>query len=99
LSCTYQSVTKFLKSQMRKIIPILLIATICASAFAQVKVAPLNIKERTLSNGLRVVSVQDNTSPTISIHLWYDVGGKNDPPGRSGFAHLFEHMIDRKSTR
>lgn len=60
---------------------------------AQVKVAPLNIKERTLSNGLRVVSVQDNSNPTVSIHVWYDVGGKNDPPGRSGFAHMFEHMM------
>ena len=60
---------------------------------AQVKLAPLNIKERTLANGLRVVSVQDNSNPTVSIHVWYDVGGKNDPPGRSGFAHMFEHMM------
>ena len=63
------------------------------ASFAQVKVAPLNIKERTLSNGMKIVSVQDNSSPTVSIHVWYDVGGKNDPPGRSGFAHLFEHMM------
>jgi zinc protease len=65
---------------------------------SQVQVAPLNIKERTLSNGLRVVSLQDSSSPTVSIHVWYDVGGKNDPPGRSGFAHMFEHMMF-KSTR
>jgi zinc protease len=63
------------------------------AAIAQVKVAPLNIKERTLSNGMKIVSVQDNSNPTVSIHVWYDVGGKNDPPGRSGFAHLFEHMM------
>jgi zinc protease len=63
------------------------------TAFGQVKVAPLPIKQRTLANGLRVVSLQDNTSPTVSIHVWYDVGGKNDPPGRSGFAHMFEHMM------
>lgn len=72
-------------------------AFICAlfavSAFAQLKVAPLNIKERTLKNGMRIVSVQDNSNPTVSIHVWYDVGGKNDPPGRSGFAHMFEHMM------
>ena len=83
---------------MRKIIPLLLIAIFCASAFAQVKVAPLNIRERTLSNGLKVVSVQDNSSPTVSIHVWYNVGGKNDPVGRSGFAHLFEHLMF-KSTK
>jgi zinc protease len=79
---------------MKKIFLTLVIALCTAIvAFAQVKVAPLNIKERTLANGLRVVSVQDNTNPTVSIHVWYDVGGKNDPPGRSGFAHLFEHMM------
>ena len=66
--------------------------------FAQVKVAPLAIKERTLPNGLKVVSVQDNSSPTVAIHVWYNVGGKNDPQGKSGFAHMFEHMMF-KSTK
>lgn len=63
------------------------------AAIGQVKVSPIPLKERTLSNGLRVVTVQDNSNPTVSIHVWYDVGGKNDPPGRSGFAHMFEHMM------
>ncbi len=65
---------------------------------AQIRVAPLDIKQRTLANGLRVVSVRDASSPTVSIHVWYDVGGKNDPDGRSGFAHMFEHMMF-KSTK
>ncbi len=69
-----------------------------ATVFGQVKVAPLNIKERTLPNGLKVVSLQDNTSPTVAIHVWYKVGGKNDPQGKSGFAHMFEHMMF-KSTK
>jgi zinc protease len=68
------------------------------SLMAQVKVAPLNIKERTLANGLRVVTMQDNSSPTVAIHVWYNVGGKNDPQGKSGFAHMFEHMMF-KSTK
>jgi zinc protease len=68
------------------------------AAFAQVKIAPLNIKERTLANGLKVVSVQDNTSPTVALHVWYNVGSKDDPEGRSGFAHMFEHMMF-KSTK
>jgi zinc protease len=63
------------------------------NVFAQIKVQPIDLKERKLSNGLRVVTVQDNSNPTVSIHVWYDVGGKNDPPGRSGFAHMFEHMM------
>jgi zinc protease len=51
-----------------------------------------------LENGLRVVTLQDHASPTVSVELWYEVGGKDDPPGRSGFAHLFEHLMF-KSTR
>ena len=81
---------------MRKLIAFIMVlfcAMAAAPAFAQVKITPLAIKERTLANGLRVVSVQDNGNPTVSLHLWYDVGGKNDPPGRSGFAHMFEHMM------
>jgi zinc protease len=79
---------------MRKLLfALLTVVTLSIVSIAQVKVAPLNIKERTLSNGLKVVSVEDNSSPTVSIHVWYNVGGKNDPPGRSGFAHMFEHMM------
>jgi len=63
------------------------------NAAAQLKVPPIDIKERTLSNGMRVISHRDTSSPTVSVHVWYDVGGKNDPPGRSGFAHMFEHMM------
>lgn len=79
---------------MRKLIALLIIAvSTSAAAVAQLTVAPIDMKERTLANGLRVVTVQDNSNPTVSIHVWYDVGGKNDPPGRSGFAHMFEHMM------
>src|SRR5215207_9776167 len=85
---------------MRKIFLTLLI-TVCAAivALAQVRVAPLDIKERVLANGMKVISVQDNTTPTVSIHVWYDVGGKNDPAGRSGFAHLFEHLMFKATAR
>ena len=75
-----------------------LLAALALSTVAQVKVAPLDIKERTLRNGLKVVSLQDNSSPTVAIHLLYDVGSKNDPPHRNGFAHLFEHIMF-KSTK
>jgi zinc protease len=79
---------------MRKFtLAVLITIAVASAAFSQVKVAPLPIKQRTLANGLRVVSLQDNSSPTVAIHVWYDVGGKNDPPGRSGFAHMFEHMM------
>ena len=61
-------------------------------------VPSIQYKHRTLANGLEVYSVQDKSSPTVAIQIWYRVGSKNDPPGRSGFAHLFEHMMF-KSTK
>ncbi|MFZ5544123.1 MAG: M16 family metallopeptidase [Pseudomonadota bacterium] len=62
------------------------------------QVAPFAFTERTLDNGLRVIALEDHASPTVSIQVWYHVGSKDDPPGRSGFAHLFEHMMF-KATR
>jgi zinc protease len=65
---------------------------------AKLTVPPLEFRERVLGNGLRVVTLEDHASPTVSVQVWYDVGGKNDPQGRSGFAHLFEHLMF-KSTK
>jgi zinc protease len=48
---------------------------------------------RTLENGLRVYALPDPDTASVSVAVWYDVGSRNDPPGRSGFAHLFEHMM------
>ncbi|MBX3216718.1 MAG: insulinase family protein [Labilithrix sp.] len=53
----------------------------------------LDVKRATLDNGLRVVLLVDPTSPTVAIDVVYDVGGRNEERGRSGFAHLFEHMM------
>jgi len=46
-----------------------------------------------LANGLQVYTVEDHKSPTVAVQVWYHVGSKDDPNGRSGFAHLFEHMM------
>lgn len=83
---------------MRKILIITIVLAFSLVGLGQTKVQPLNFNERTLDNGLKVVSLQDNSSPTVSIQVWYDVGGKNDPEGKSGFAHMFEHMMF-KSTK
>lgn len=64
-----------------------------SASFSQVRPPVLPIKQFTLANGLRVITLEDHSSPTVSVHVWYNVGGKNDPPGRSGFAHMFEHMM------
>ncbi len=54
---------------------------------------PLDIERRTLDNGLRVVLHRDETLPLVALNLWYHVGSKNEAPGRTGFAHLFEHLL------
>ena len=51
------------------------------------------IERYTLENGLRVVLSQDHTLPVVSLNLWYNVGSRNEVPGRTGLAHLFEHMM------
>ena len=51
------------------------------------------IETFTLGNGLRVVLSEDHTAPLVAVNLWYHVGSANERTGRTGFAHLFEHML------
>lgn len=87
---------------MRKIsaILVLLVFSLFVSqiSFAQVRVTPLNFKERMLANGMKVITFPDNSTPQVTVQVWYYVGSKDDPQGRSGFAHMFEHMMF-KSTK
>jgi len=53
----------------------------------------LNIHTYHLPNGLRVVLNEDHSAPLVAVNLWYHVGSKNERVGRTGFAHLFEHML------
>jgi predicted Zn-dependent peptidase len=54
---------------------------------------PIKITEFRLENGLRVVLHEDHSTPIVAVNIWYHVGSKNEVPGRTGFAHLFEHMM------
>ncbi len=51
------------------------------------------IDRRELANGLRVVLSRDPSAPAVAVNLWYAVGSRHEQPGRTGFAHLFEHMM------
>jgi zinc protease len=51
------------------------------------------IERHALDNGLRVILSRDPRAPLVAVNLWYDVGSKHEKPGRTGFAHLFEHMM------
>ncbi|MER7071520.1 pitrilysin family protein [Terrabacter sp. NPDC000476] len=51
------------------------------------------LAERTLANGLRVIVSEDHTVPNVAVNLWVGVGSRHETPGRTGFAHLFEHLM------
>ena len=53
----------------------------------------VRFSQHTLENGLRVIVAPDRVAPVAAINLWYDVGSKHEQPGRTGFAHLFEHFM------
>jgi len=57
------------------------------------KLPPLEIEQYSLANGLRVVLNPDNSIPVVSIAVYYNVGSRNESSDRTGFAHLFEHMM------
>ena len=84
----------------------LLAATLLAPVLAHAQtpaastavVPPIPFTERTLANGLHVFTARDASTPNVTVQVWYGVGSKDDPEGRSGFAHLFEHMMF-KATR
>jgi zinc protease len=64
-----------------------------APAAAKVAVPPIAFKTRTLANGMKVYSAVDRGTSNVTVQVWYGVGSKDDPQGRSGFAHLFEHLM------
>ena len=82
----------------RLILSAFLLAIVQIAGLAQTRMPQLKFTDRTLPNGLRVLSAPDHASPTVAIQVWYHVGSKDDPDKRSGFAHLFEHIMF-KSTK
>ncbi|MEW4448802.1 pitrilysin family protein [Qipengyuania sp. JC766] len=64
---------------------------------AEIVAPEIEFEEWTLDNGLRVIALQDQTTANVYTSMWYDVGAKHDPEGRAGFAHLFEHILSRKT--
>jgi zinc protease len=67
------------------------------SLSAAVRPPRLQYQMFTLPNGLRVVLSEDHSTPIVHVSVWYHVGSKNERPGRTGFAHLFEHMMFKGS--
>src|SRR6187397_1208784 len=80
---------------LRLIVPVLLFTS---AAFAAPKPAPLPsvdipYEKFVLANGLTLIVHEDHKAPIVAFNVWYHVGSKNERPGRTGFAHLFEHLM------
>jgi zinc protease len=56
-------------------------------------VPQVTFSDERLANGLRLIVAEDHLAPVVAINLWYDVGSKHEQPGKTGFAHLFEHVM------
>jgi len=82
---------------MKCVFPLILIALFfkaLSTGYAQISVENVTYK---LSNGLNVILHEDHSAPLVAVNLWYHVGSKNEESGKSGFAHLFEHMLFKGS--
>jgi len=86
---------------MRRMFLWLAACAVIAGAFVQVEAAvrppKLQYQILTLPNGLRVILSEDHSTPIVHVSVWYHVGSKNEKKGRTGFAHLFEHMMFKGS--
>lgn len=85
--------------RLLSVLALLLTISLCQPLLAQKKSSAtsgsINIPFETyqLPNGLTVILSLDRTTPTVAVNVWYYVGSKNEVPGRTGFAHLFEHVM------
>nr|WP_299385391.1 pitrilysin family protein [Allomuricauda sp.] len=84
---------------MKRHIPFLLMVLICVQTILgqnfEFKADQIEIphKKYTLPNGLTLLVHEDHKAPIVAVNVWYHVGSKNEKPGKSGFAHLFEHLM------
>ena len=69
------------------------LATVPVAAQQRPKPITVPYQMFTLPNGLTVILHEDHSVPLVSVNVWYHVGSANEKPGRTGFAHLFEHLM------
>src|SRR5438045_95147 len=93
MSCRTNPIRSFRMRLHTKILGATLLLAFAGSALAQSKNPRVDFKEARLANGLRVITVEDHNAPVIAVNVTYNVGSRNEKPGHTGFAHLFEHMM------
>jgi zinc protease len=79
---------------MRRFLLCKFLAFVVLASNLQAATLPLtHVRSLTLPNGLRALMVEKHDAPVVSVQLWYHVGSKDEAPGKTGFAHLFEHLM------
>src|SRR5512143_2276721 len=79
---------------LRHALPIVLaVGLVPASAVAGIAVPEIPFQKYVLGNGLTLIVHEDHKAPIAAVNIWYHVGSKNEKPGKTGFAHLFEHLM------
>src|SRR5271166_794742 len=73
--------------------PMLLLLVLACGALAQAQDIDIPYQKFVLENGLTLIVHEDHKAPIVAVNLWYHVGSKNEKPGKTGFAHLFEHLM------
>jgi zinc protease len=86
-----------LRSLSALLLSVLALSGVLPAARAATRPTRLDYTMTTLSNGMQVVFLEDHSTPIVHAEIWYHVGSKNERPGRTGFAHLFEHMMFKGS--
>src|SRR5262245_49272766 len=81
----------------RCVVTLVLFTGMCELVSAQSKIPPIKYSDTQLKNGLRVIIAEDHYAPVYAIAVSYKVGSKDEREGRTGFAHLFEHMMFKGS--
>jgi zinc protease len=69
------------------------ILVLCRSVFGQGTDVDIPYQKFVLKNGLTLIVHEDHKAPIVAFNVWYHVGSKNEKPGKTGFAHLFEHLM------
>ena len=79
--------------RIRAALLVVVCAVVCTGVLAQTKEIDIPYQKYVLDNGLTLIVHEDHKAPIVAINVWYHVGSKNEKVGKTGFAHLFEHLM------
>ena len=82
-----------IRSMFMAVLPLVAASALAGPGDGRPSLPVVKFSDYTLSNGLRVIISVDHSAPVIAVSVTYNVGSRNERPGRTGFAHLFEHMM------